>query len=200
MYFVYLSWIYRYFLTKPAAEVTRLCFLCGGERNSIPEYSHCISIEVNRHQGKWEGRNFEVTSTELRWTGQEAGKNRAILTKDRNASCHLRRPNTTEIDFHCRVILRAYEDKIYDRNLWKVARKRKSRTSLKFTFNLNTLYLASILFTWLKFTVNVRSQKRVSGNQPLLISLVTGQLFIQWEQQTPWRVKEPTVPIWGLVK
>ena len=29
----------------------------------------------------------------------------------------------------------------------KVARKRKSRTSLNFTFNLNTLYLASILFT-----------------------------------------------------
>ena len=46
----------------------------------------------------------------------------------------------------------------------KVARKRKSRTSLNFTFNLNTSYLAS-LFTWLKFTcVNVRIQKRVSGN------------------------------------
>ena len=37
-----------------------------------------------------------------------------------------------------------------------------------FTFNLNNLYLAFILFTWLKFTcVNVHSQKRVSGNQPL---------------------------------
>ena len=35
-------------------------------------------------------------------------------------------------------------------------------------FSLNTLYLASILFTWLKFTcVNVRSQKRVNGNPPL---------------------------------
>ena len=33
-------------------------------------------------------RNFEVTSTELRWTGQEAGKNQAILTKGSNASCH----------------------------------------------------------------------------------------------------------------
>ena len=45
---------------------------------------------------------------------------------------------------------------------------RKSRMSLNFTFNLNNLYLASILFTWLKFTsVNVHSQKRVSGNQPL---------------------------------
>ena len=36
----------------------------------------------------------------------------------------------------------------------------KVANSLNFTFNLNTLYLASILFTWLKFTVNVRSQKR----------------------------------------
>ena len=37
---------------------------------------------------------------------------------------------------------------------------RNSRTSVNFTFNLNTLYLASLLFTWLKFTcVNVRSQK-----------------------------------------
>ena len=38
----------------------------------------------------------------------------------------------------------------------------KSRTSLNFTFNLNTLYLVSILFT----CVNVRSQKRINGNQP----------------------------------
>ena len=35
-------------------------------------------------------RNFEVTSTELHWTGQEAGKNRAILSKGRNASCQWR--------------------------------------------------------------------------------------------------------------
>ena len=62
------------------------------------------------------------------------------------------------VDFHCRV----------KGNVWKVARKRKSRISLNFTFNLNNLHLASILFTWLKFTcVNVHSQKRVSGNQPL---------------------------------
>ena len=45
--------------------------------------------------------------------------------------------------------------------------KRKSRNSLNLTFNLNTLCLTSILFTWLKFTyVNVRSQKRISGNPP----------------------------------
>ena len=37
-----------------------------------------------------------------------------------------------------------------------------------FTFFLNTLFLATILFTWLKFTcLHVRSQKRVSVNQPL---------------------------------
>ena len=46
-------------------------------------------------------------------------------------------------------------------------RKHNSKTSLNLTFNLNTLCLTSILFTWLKFTcVNVRSQKRVSGIQP----------------------------------
>ena len=53
-------------------------------------------------------------------------------------------------------------------NALTVARKRNRRTSLNFTFNLNTLYLASILLTWLKFMcVNVQRQERVSGNQPL---------------------------------
>ena len=33
-----------------------------------------------------------------------------------------------------------------------MARKRKSWTSLNYTFKLNTIYLASILFTWWKFT------------------------------------------------
>ena len=38
--------------------------------------------------------------------------------------------------------------------------KRKSRNSLNLTFNLNHLYLASILFTWLKFMcINVWSRK-----------------------------------------
>lgn len=32
--------------------------------------------EVNHHQGRWEGRNFEVTSSELRRTGQEADTKR----------------------------------------------------------------------------------------------------------------------------
>ena len=39
----------------------------------------------------------------------------------------------------------------------------KSRTSLNFTFDFNTLYLASISFT----CVNLRSQNCISGNQPL---------------------------------
>ena len=44
----------------------------------------------------------------------------------------------------------------------------KSSTSLNLSFKHSTFYLASILFTWLKSTcVNVRSQKRVSENQPL---------------------------------
>ena len=40
-------------------------------------------------------RNLEVTSTELRWTGQEARKNQVILSKGRNASCHLP-PSSTQ--------------------------------------------------------------------------------------------------------
>ena len=41
--------------------------------------------------GSWQlkpQQNFEVTSTELCWAGQEAGKNQAILSKGRNAPCH----------------------------------------------------------------------------------------------------------------
>ena len=45
--------------------------------------------------------------------------------------------------------------------------KCKSRNPLNVTFNLNTLYLTSILFTWLKFMcINMQSQKRVSGIHP----------------------------------
>ena len=82
-------------------------------------------------------------------------------------------------------------------NVWKIARKRKSWTSLNFSFKLNTFYLASILFTRLKFTcVNVRSQKRVSGNQPLSESLhpplnanVMKQKRIVWVGQDNERVR-----------
>ena len=53
-------------------------------------------------------------------------------------------------------------------------------------FNLNALYLASILFTWLKFTcVNMRSRKRVTGNQPLkqhtLGKILKLTIFILWK-------------------
>ena len=60
-----------------------------------------------------------------------------------------------------------FTNKIKANYVWKVARKGKSRTLLNFMFNLSTLNLASILFTWLKFklALNVRSQKRISGNQ-----------------------------------
>ena len=52
-------------------------------------------------------------------------------------------------------------------NAWKGACKRKSWTSLNFSFKLSIFYLSSILFTWLKFTcVNERSQTCASGNQP----------------------------------
>ena len=49
-------------------------------------------------------------------------------------------------------IFRAHVRKIYvgkynRGNAWKVARKRKSWTSLNFSFKLSTFYLAYILFT-----------------------------------------------------
>ena len=46
-------------------------------------------------------------------------------------------------------------------------KKKKVEPRALSLFKLSTFCLASILFTWLKFTcVNRRSQKRVSGNQP----------------------------------
>ena len=58
-----------------------------------------------------------------------------------------------------------------------MARKRKSWTSLNYTFKLNTIYLASILFTWWKFTcvymlVKITRQRvhnRFGGMQDLAI-------------------------------
>ena len=63
--------------------------LSYGRKRRLPGQKACRIMrecEVNQHHGRWEGRNFEVTST----TGQEAGKKRIILTKDRNASGHQR--------------------------------------------------------------------------------------------------------------
>ena len=60
------------------------------------------------------------------------------------------------VDFHCRVIFTCvkftFASKIEAINAWKIARKRKSCTSRNFTYKLITLYLASILFTQLKFS------------------------------------------------
>ena len=60
------------------------------------------------------------------------------------------------VDFQCRIVF-TYVRKIYVRilnrgNVWKVARKPKSWTSLNTSFKLSTFYLASILFSRLKFT------------------------------------------------
>ena len=53
---------------------------------------------------------------------------------------------------------------------------------------LSTFYLASILFMWLKSTyVNVRSQKRVSGNHPLVCNPIN--------QRTYTQIHTPTVAI-----
>ena len=60
-------------------------------------------------------------------------------------------------NFHLRTCVKfTLVDKI------EVTRKR----TFNFSFKLSPSYLASILFPWSKFTcVNVRNQKRVSGNQ-----------------------------------
>ena len=69
-------------------------------------------------------------------------------------------------------ILRAYVRKIYVRkwnrgNAWNFARQRESWNSVNYVFKLSAFYLASSLFTWLKFAyVNVHGEKRVSWNQP----------------------------------
>ena len=42
----------------------------------------------NSHEMRWEGRNFEVISTDLLWTGYEAGKIWAILSESHDATCH----------------------------------------------------------------------------------------------------------------
>ena len=34
-----------------------------------------------RHQGSWEGRNFEDTSTEIRWTGPVRGRQKQSNSK-----------------------------------------------------------------------------------------------------------------------
>ena len=40
-------------------------------RECLPIIAGGMLCNVNRHQGRWEkGRDFEVTSTELRWGGQ----------------------------------------------------------------------------------------------------------------------------------
>ena len=63
-----------------------------------------------------------------------------------------------------------------------VARKRKSRTSLNLTFYLNTLYLASILFTRLKFTcVKVRSQKGFMHFHCRVIFPCVNKIDIVWK-------------------
>ena len=61
-----------------------------------------------------------------------------------------------------------------------MARKRKSWTSINFAFKLNTLYLASILFTWLKFTcvythVKIARQWKRDKKTPL-----QKHVYVQW--------------------
>ena len=43
---------------------------------------------LNGHEMRWEGRNFEVISTDLVWTAHEAGKIWAILRESPDATCH----------------------------------------------------------------------------------------------------------------
>ena len=76
-------------------------------------------------------------------------------------------PSTLRVDFPCGVIFTCVKF-TFANKIEAMHERLLVRTSLNSTFNLFTLYLASILFKWLKFTsAKVRSQKRVSGNQPL---------------------------------
>ena len=53
---------------------------------------------LNSHEFRWEGLNFEVISTDLLWTGYEAGKIWAILSEGHDAKCHQRAGSTC---WHC---------------------------------------------------------------------------------------------------
>ena len=74
------------------------------------------------------------------------------------------------VDIQCRVIVTCVKftfanevEAVHERSLENC----QSWTALNFSLKLSPFCLSSILFTWLKSTcVNVRSHKRVSGNQP----------------------------------
>ena len=68
-----------------------------------------------------------------------------------------------------------FTNKIKANCVWKVAREGKSRTSLNLMFDLSTFYLASFLFTWLKFS----ALTCVAKNTPVEISLKVKSLIIQ---------------------
>ena len=76
------------------------------------------------------------------------------------------------VDFHCRVIFTCvkftFASKIEAINAWKIARKRKSWTSRNFTYKLITLYLASILFTQVKFSCVCTQVKSTRKWKPTL--------------------------------
>ena len=54
--------------------------------------------DVNRHLGSWEGRNFEITSTEICLTGSARGRQKQSNSKQMPQCImpKVRRPNTTE--------------------------------------------------------------------------------------------------------
>ena len=53
---------------------------------------------VNSHEMTWEGRNFEVNSTDLLWTGYEAGKIWAILSEGHDAKPRRKMPPARRLD------------------------------------------------------------------------------------------------------
>ena len=68
-----------------------------------------------------------------------------------------------------------FTNKIKANYVWKVTHKRKSRTSPNLMFDLSTLYLASILFMWLKFSALTCAAKEASVE----INLKVKSLIIQ---------------------
>ena len=115
----------------------------------------------------------EINKTHRNWKLALLKQN---ITEELKKECCLLWHNTSpsaikealRVGFQCRLVFTCVRSQIkiegtHERSLVRVKVEPRALS----LFKLSTFYLASILFTWLKFTcVNRRSQKRVSGNQP----------------------------------
>ena len=115
-------------------------------------------------------QTFEVSFTELCWTGQGVGKNQASLTKGLNAIMPLaRRPNTTEFPasrakYAVRILI-----------WWKWVSLKFSCNSFKFI--LPTIYIAGENIRFSSLFVETSPRRRRAGRNGCFRRL----LFIGWE-------------------